>query len=114
MTLHLLRTDITTLPVDGAITAPEARPSWKPAGRSGPGKVGGPHRRPRLAGRRIRRAGATSIAFPNISTGVYYYPKERAAKIALAAVRDHHAGTLTDVFFACFDTENYQFYASLL
>ncbi len=64
--------------------------------------------------RLAEEAGATSIAFPNISTGVYHYPKERAAKIALAAVRDHHAGTLTDVVFACFDTENYQFYASLL
>ena len=32
--------------------------------------------------------GATSVGFPAISTGVYGFPKERAARIALAEVRD--------------------------
>lgn len=32
-----------------------------------------------------------SIAFPSISTGVYGYPKEQAAQIALAVMRDYEA-----------------------
>ena len=34
------------------------------------------------------QAGARSVAFPAISAGVYGYPVDRAASIALAAVRD--------------------------
>jgi O-acetyl-ADP-ribose deacetylase len=57
-----------------------------------------------------------TISFPNISTGVYGFPKDRAAKIALSTVvdylkRDH---TIKDVIFACYDKENYQIYQSLL
>jgi O-acetyl-ADP-ribose deacetylase (regulator of RNase III) len=58
--------------------------------------------------------GATSIAFPNISTGIYGFPKERAAEIAVAAVRDYAPTTLRDVYFVCFDTENYQIHKGLL
>ena len=35
-----------------------------------------------------REYGLRSIAFPNISTGVYGFPKARAARVALATVRD--------------------------
>ncbi len=49
-------------------------------------------------------AGATSIAFPAISTGVYGYPLDEAAAVSLGAVRDyllsHEAPTL--VRFALF------------
>ncbi len=33
-------------------------------------------------------AGLESIAFPSISTGIYGFPKDRAARIAQAAIRD--------------------------
>lgn len=36
-----------------------------------------------------REKGARTVAFPAISTGVYGYPKEEAAKIARAAVNNH-------------------------
>ena len=54
------------------------------------------------------------IAFPNISTGIYGYPKEAAAEIAIAAVRAHQAVYIKTVTFVCFDKENYHLYLKLL
>ena len=57
-----------------------------------------------------------SIAFPNISTGVYGYPKDQAAKIAVETVQDylqHHAFPL-EVSFVVFDAENLSLYQKLL
>ena len=59
-------------------------------------------------------AGARSVAFPNISTGVYHFPKEPAAEIAVRTVRVFSATVVTDVHFVCFDAENYGIYARLL
>lgn len=57
----------------------------------------------------------TSIAFPNISTGVYGYPKKQAAEVAVGAVKSfllsHPEMTVT---FVCFDEENYGIYKGLL
>ena len=53
------------------------------------------------------------IAFPNISTGIYSFPKPLAANIAMEAVRDFQSRHLTDVFFVCFDEENYELYIEL-
>ncbi|MEM9928971.1 MAG: O-acetyl-ADP-ribose deacetylase [Bacteroidota bacterium] len=58
--------------------------------------------------------GAQSIAFPNISTGIYRFPKEQAAIIAIEAVRAHQARYLDTVVFVCFDQENYDIYLRLL
>ena len=58
------------------------------------------------------KAGLTSIAFPNISTGVYGYPKDQAAAIAVETVRktlDETPG-ITRVVFVCFDEENFTLY----
>lgn len=56
------------------------------------------------------------IAFPNISTGIYRFPKERAAKIALQSVTDFlkHHEIPQKVYFVCFDLENYRIYQQLL
>lgn len=51
-----------------------------------------------------------SIAFPNISTGVYGFPKDKAAEIAVREVRSYQAKTLAKVVFVCFDEENYGLY----
>lgn len=59
--------------------------------------------------------GLSSIAFPNISTGVYRYPKRLAAKIAINSVSEvcaKHPGL--EVSFYCFDDENYRIYEELL
>jgi O-acetyl-ADP-ribose deacetylase (regulator of RNase III) len=55
------------------------------------------------------------IAFPNISTGVYRFPKDKAAEIAIHTVQefeDHQ--DLEEVVFVCFDEENYGLYKELL
>ena len=64
--------------------------------------------------------GLSSISFPCISTGVYQYPKELAAKTAIETVRkyfDKFNGsedqTLTSVRFVCFSEEDYNVYISL-
>jgi O-acetyl-ADP-ribose deacetylase (regulator of RNase III) len=53
-----------------------------------------------------------SIAFPNISTGVYGYPKDKAAVIAVESVRKTLAETpsIQRVLFVCFEEENYRLY----
>ena len=57
-----------------------------------------------------------SIAFPNISTGIYRFPKEQAAQIAVQTVLDFLAkNSLPEtVYFVCFDQENYSIYEKLL
>ncbi len=55
-----------------------------------------------------------SLAFPNISTGVYRYPKAAAAKVAIKAVRDAVAPGVEEVLFVCFDDENFALYSELL
>ncbi len=57
-----------------------------------------------------------SIAFPCISTGVYGYPKEEAAQIALNTIARHmKEGTYTgDVILCCFSEQDAQIYKALL
>jgi O-acetyl-ADP-ribose deacetylase len=57
-----------------------------------------------------------SIAFPNISTGIYHFPKDKAAAIAVATVRSflENNNTLQEVLFVCFDEENFLLYKKLL
>lgn len=57
-----------------------------------------------------------TIAFPNISTGIYHFPKEKAADIAIDTVRTFiatHEG-LDEIIFVCFDAENYHLYQQKL
>lgn len=60
--------------------------------------------------------GVTSIAFPAISTGVYGYPKDRAADVAVTAVRDVLASATTPalVRFVCFSREDLEIYEARL
>ncbi len=57
----------------------------------------------------------TSIAFPNISTGIYRFPKQLAAEIAIGTVRKAMFDLPSiEVYFSCFDEENYRIYVDLL
>jgi O-acetyl-ADP-ribose deacetylase (regulator of RNase III) len=57
-----------------------------------------------------------SVAFPNISTGVYGFPKELAAKVAIQEVKTFLAenNSIQQLFFCCFDSENYSVYSRIL
>lgn len=61
-------------------------------------------------------AGARSIAFPSISTGVYGYPVAQAAKIAVSTVREelkkHPA--IEEAVFCCFSEGDRRVYEDLL
>ena len=89
----------------------------------GPVWRGGDHGEPQLLASCYRRsieltsaAGARSLAFPCISTGVYGYPVEAAASVAVAAVRaaliDHPA--IEEVVFCCFSAADLAVYQSAL
>lgn len=58
----------------------------------------------------------TTIAFPNISTGVFGFPKEFAANIAIREVQSFLSvnKSISTVLFCCFDSENYLIYQRLL
>ncbi|MCD1115504.1 O-acetyl-ADP-ribose deacetylase [Chryseobacterium turcicum] len=55
-----------------------------------------------------------TIVFPNISTGVYRFPKELAAKIAIEEIRNFESKIVEKVIFVCFDEENEEIYKKLL
>ncbi|MCO5255646.1 MAG: O-acetyl-ADP-ribose deacetylase [Lentimicrobium sp.] len=57
-----------------------------------------------------------TIAFPNISTGIYGFPRQRAAEIAIGAVQDFISTNPAriKVIFVCFDNENFRIYRQLL
>ena len=62
-----------------------------------------------------RESGARTVAFPNISTGVYGFPLERAAKIVRKTL-DSIPNLERDfdrIVFACFDEENLALYRAL-
>lgn len=56
--------------------------------------------------------GVETIAFPNISTGVYGFPKDKASLIAIETVNQFLSKNeqISQVYFVCFDQENYDLY----
>jgi O-acetyl-ADP-ribose deacetylase (regulator of RNase III) len=62
-----------------------------------------------------RDHGVKSIAFPAISTGIFAFPAERAAQIAIQTVRAHIEGSgVEEVQFVCFNSETRRIYDRLL
>ncbi|MBX9601577.1 MAG: macro domain-containing protein [Bryobacteraceae bacterium] len=56
----------------------------------------------------------TSLAFPGISTGVYGYPKGKAAEVALAALRAHAPASLRIVILVAYDRDDFEVYRGLI
>lgn len=91
----------------------------------GPVWKGGDHNEDHLLASCYRRSleiavskNVRNLAFPNISTGVYHFPKERAVRIAVNEVErfidDKDVGDLKDIIFVCFDPENKRHYEKRL
>ena len=57
-----------------------------------------------------------SIAFPSISTGVYGYPIELAARVAVKTIRNAigQPSKIEEVIFCCFSQKDLEVYESLL
>jgi O-acetyl-ADP-ribose deacetylase len=89
----------------------------------GPVYRDGKHGEPELLASAYRKClelaeqrGVKSISFPAISTGVYGYPAHEAARIAIAAVRDHFesAKTVQEVVFVLFGKHAFDVFAGQL
>jgi O-acetyl-ADP-ribose deacetylase (regulator of RNase III) len=58
----------------------------------------------------------STIAFPSISTGIYRFPIERAAKIAIKEIKRFLKGNskIKKIIFVCFDEVTYNIYKQIL
>jgi len=58
----------------------------------------------------------SSVAFPNISTGIYGFPKGEAAEIAIREVQSFldSKNFIKQVIFCCYDNQNYSIYNKIL
>ncbi|HWE85532.1 MAG TPA: O-acetyl-ADP-ribose deacetylase [Terracidiphilus sp.] len=87
-------------------------PVWNGGGRGEDALLAGCYRRCLELAREL---GAKSIAFPAISTGVYGFPSDRAAKIAIQTVRENIEGMgVEEVLFVCFGEETREIYDRVL
>jgi O-acetyl-ADP-ribose deacetylase (regulator of RNase III) len=89
----------------------------------GPVWQGGQHGEPELLASCYRRCielaaanGITTIAFPSISTGIYGYPIEEAAAIAVTTVRSSSANApaVQEVIFCCFSPRDLAVYQQVM
>lgn len=61
-----------------------------------------------------RKHDLKSVAFPCISTGIYSFPKELAASIAVKACREFADNYSIEITFCCFGNEDFKIYSELL
>ena len=88
-------------------------PVWRGGGRGEEDLLASAYRNAlRLAGENK----IATIAFPNISTGVYGFPKDKAAAIAIRTVSEYLEGhpEMEKAVFVCFDEENFALYERFL
>lgn len=114
-TLRAVQADITKLQLDAIVNA--ANSSLLGGGNNG---------EPELLASCYRRSmevamakGVTSLAFPSISTGIYGYPIELAAGVAVASVRKalqepSSPSSLKEIVFCCFSAEDLAVYERVL
>lgn len=105
---------------DAKLTEAFALPSRYIAHAVGPRWKGGGHGEHELLAGCYRRCleladevGARSIAFPAISTGIYGFPRDEAARVAVETIRATPS-SLERVRLVAFDEETHSLYVSLL
>jgi O-acetyl-ADP-ribose deacetylase (regulator of RNase III) len=88
-------------------------PIWRGGGSGEPALLASCYRKSLVL---AHEAGLESIAFPNIRTGVYGYPRDKAAAVAIKTVRETLPITpsVKKIIFVCFDNENYALYLKLI
>ncbi|MDR2535851.1 MAG: O-acetyl-ADP-ribose deacetylase [Treponema sp.] len=88
-------------------------PIWRGGGAREPELLGSCYRKSLIL---AQKEGLESIAFPNISTGVYGYPKTLAVKTAVQTVKAALPAIpgIKRILFVCFDQENYALYTAEL
>jgi O-acetyl-ADP-ribose deacetylase (regulator of RNase III) len=117
--------EIGRLPAGEAVVTTAGRmPSKHVIHTVGPVWHGGKSDEPRLLGNCYRNSlkvalehGLKRVAFPSISTGVYGYPVDRAADVAVKAVIESveaHGDAFDEIIFCGFDRRTEQEYASAL
>lgn len=108
---------------DAKITDAYRLPAKRIVHTVGPVWQGGGHNEPALLGRCYRRSlelvaheGLQSVAFPCISTGIYGYPIDLAANVAIATVREYlmQSSSIQSVVFCCFSQQDFEIYEALL
>lgn len=86
-------------------------PVWRGGGRGEPEKLAACYRNSLAL---AEGNGCRSVAFPCISTGVYGYPAEAAAEIAVGTVRKFAARAELAVVFCCFSERDRRLYEMLV
>ncbi len=108
---------------DAKITGGHGLPARHVIHAVGPRWHGGDKREPELLAACYRRCleiaaerGLHSIAYPAISTGIFGYPVESAAQVAVATVRAtaQKLPALREVIFCCFSSPDLRIYEKLL
>jgi O-acetyl-ADP-ribose deacetylase len=84
-------------------------PVWRGGGRGEPELLRSCYQRSLAL---AKEKGARTVAFPGISTGVYGYPKEAAAKIALDAMKAE-CDYFDEIVACCFSGEDAELYRTL-
>lgn len=64
----------------------------------------------------VEEYGIQTVSFPNISTGIYRFPKQLAAEIAVGVINQclRENSNIEQVILVCFDEENYDLYSKML
>lgn len=96
------------LPADWVIHT--VGPVWRGGGAGEPEVLASCYRR---SLEEAERVGARTVAFPAISTGVYGYPKDQAAQIAVRIIETSDAD-VDEVILVAFDAETAHLYERVL
>jgi len=86
-------------------------PVWRGGQNGEPGLLASCYRRSLEV---ARSQGIRTIAFPSISTGIYGYPIEKAAAIAVSTVRAEAGNDFSEVLFCCFSAGDLDVYERVL